>query len=419
VCDVGTKNAPADNSCPSGQYCSSCKCYTAAQPISCKANHKYYLSTGLNNFMYTTLPVCGDDCSDIYGLDYKCDLTTCTCMPKSVTSHTCGNNFKESTNEECDGYDDSWCKSDEVCSTDCACVKGTRGVCGDGVKQVNEQCDGADKALCAADQVCSTSCVCVAGVATSVCGNNVREATEACDGTDHGTCTSTQTCAINCVCQNVAQATCGNNVKEGAEQCDGTDRTACTSSQTCNQNCLCQTVQQQSVCGNQIIEAGEECEDASGCGAGYSCIGCACACTDSDSDQACDSIDNCPNDYNPGQGDYDGDGIGDVCDTVPVDCPSECSAGLANYALGQNNQAACNAKIDADMQAALNGLTTRTCFTTCKYSSTNSTYMTISMNNQVTFGCCCTGPVAAWKVEHACTDCPGQNPVCPDPDVVC
>jgi len=44
-------------------------------------------------------------------------------------------------------------------------------------------------------------------------------------------------------------------------------------------------------------------------------------CIDTDRDLHCDPADNCPNDYDPGQTDTDGDGIGDVCDndngTVP------------------------------------------------------------------------------------------------------
>jgi formylglycine-generating enzyme required for sulfatase activity len=38
---------------------------------------------------------------------------------------------------------------------------------------------------------------------------------------------------------------------------------------------------------------------------------------DSDHDGISDAVDNCPNDYNPLQGDLDGDGIGDVCDNCP------------------------------------------------------------------------------------------------------
>ncbi len=40
---------------------------------------------------------------------------------------------------------------------------------------------------------------------------------------------------------------------------------------------------------------------------------------DSDNDGVEDSIDNCPNTYNPDQKDADGDGIGDVCDSCPND----------------------------------------------------------------------------------------------------
>jgi hypothetical protein len=121
-CDVGTRDNPGSHSCQSGQYCSSCKCYTPAQTISCKANHQFAQASGINQFIYTTLPICGDDCNDLFGVDYKCDLTKCVCIPKSVTSHTCGNNVKESV-EICDGSDASYCDLDEVCGPNCTCIK--------------------------------------------------------------------------------------------------------------------------------------------------------------------------------------------------------------------------------------------------------------------------------------------------------
>ncbi len=41
------------------------------------------------------------------------------------------------------------------------------------------------------------------------------------------------------------------------------------------------------------------------------------SCTDTDNDGVLNDIDNCPNDYNPGQEDIDGDSVGDVCDPRP------------------------------------------------------------------------------------------------------
>ena len=40
-------------------------------------------------------------------------------------------------------------------------------------------------------------------------------------------------------------------------------------------------------------------------------------CGDSDGDGFCADVDNCPDDYNPGQEDADGDDVGDICDVCP------------------------------------------------------------------------------------------------------
>lgn len=119
-CDVGTAAKPATNKCPSGEYCSSCKCFTQAEPISCRSNHEYYTATGINEFKQSPFLACGDDCSFL-GIDYKCDLQTCTCIKKTVTSHTCGNRVKEPI-EECDVPDVSYCSSEQKCGPQCTCI---------------------------------------------------------------------------------------------------------------------------------------------------------------------------------------------------------------------------------------------------------------------------------------------------------
>jgi DMSO/TMAO reductase YedYZ molybdopterin-dependent catalytic subunit len=71
---------------------------------------------------------------------------------------------------------------------------------------------------------------------------------------------------------------------------------------------------------------------------------------DGDSDGVPDSIDNCPNDYNPSQADSDGDGIGNVCDE---DCPNLDGLNPVNFAdfsILANNWL----KVDANLTGDLN-----------------------------------------------------------------
>ena len=52
---------------------------------------------------------------------------------------------------------------------------------------------------------------------------------------------------------------------------------------------------------------------------------------DIDDDGLPDIADNCPDTYNPFQGDFDSDGIGDTCDDCPVDPELDGSACNARY----------------------------------------------------------------------------------------
>ncbi|MBM4386507.1 MAG: lamin tail domain-containing protein, partial [Deltaproteobacteria bacterium] len=70
-------------------------------------------------------------------------------------------------------------------------------------------------------------------------------------------------------------------------------------------------------CGNMVPEGGEECDDGNdvigdGCEPGCKLS------ADGDDDGIFNSIDNCPDVYNPAQEDTDADGAGDLCD--PADC---------------------------------------------------------------------------------------------------
>ena len=125
ACDLGTVDSPAANRCPQGGYCSGCKCYTPAQPVSCMQNYLYAKTTGLNDFVFTTLPACGDDCAQLLGQGYKCDTRNCTCVPKQTqqatgASPTCGNGILEN-NEQCDG-NEGICPAGQACSPDCICI---------------------------------------------------------------------------------------------------------------------------------------------------------------------------------------------------------------------------------------------------------------------------------------------------------
>ena len=97
---------------------------------------------------------------------------------------------------------------------------------------------------------------------------------------------------------------CGDGEPADGEICDDGNTTA---GDGCEPECL-----PTPVCGNGLTEKGEVCDDDNEVGCD-GCTGCKVD-VDSDVDGEPDCSDNCPNTYNPGQTDVDGDGLGDLCD---------------------------------------------------------------------------------------------------------
>jgi cysteine-rich repeat protein len=275
----------------------------------------------------------------------------------------CGNGMLE-TGEQCDQGSQNSDTAPNACRTTCRTP-----YCGDGVIDEAEQCDGSNLVgntcpsfgFTKGALTCSTDTCQFDTSGCSLCGNNQAEGTddaqvqyEVCDGTDLrgqdclsiGQAQGTLACqALTCTwdiqgCLG-GGAVCGNNIVEQGEECDdgGQDNCdGCSSTcrfevcgngqQDCGEECddgngidtdACTTVCTVARCGDGFVQAGEECDD----GNNYNCDSCSNLC----------QLDTCGNGLVECAEQCDRGGEAADCDrdcTVPL-----CGDGLVNVLAGE------------------------------------------------------------------------------------
>jgi hypothetical protein len=81
-------------------------------------------------------------------------------------------------------------------------------------------------------------------------------------------------CAADCMtCTFTPPAVCGNRLLDAGEDCEAT--ADCMSGFFCD-GCKCKSIPP-AICGNNLLDRGEQCEAAVDCGPGYNCINCGCS----------------------------------------------------------------------------------------------------------------------------------------------
>ncbi|MDD5074617.1 MAG: DUF4215 domain-containing protein [Candidatus Peribacteraceae bacterium] len=243
----------------------------------------------------------------------------CQCSPlfvsssSSATSLFCGDGLITGT-ETCDDRNTA---GGDGCSGTCTMERGwicngspsvCQTLCGDTIKAGNEECDDGNildhdgcNHLCKLDTIINSSSAVSsipiqyssASSAYAVCGNGRLEVSEDCE-TGVRACPTGFTCDRSlCRCgtaapvssrassSSVQSAVCGNDLLEIGEQCE---RSTPCSSGLCTAACICApfsssesssssaiAVTSAFSCGNQLLEPGEQCEAGSPCSEGFFC----------------------------------------------------------------------------------------------------------------------------------------------------
>lgn len=218
------------------------------------------------------------------------------------------------------------------------------GICGNGIVEAREQCDDGNRVNGdGCNRYCRSETAAAGRRSSSVCGNGILETTESCDD---GNRVNSDGCSAVCFVEVPASVrrSCGNGAVDSGEMCDeggictSDNITPCTSDSQCPRfrgfsgrcaprngdgcdlNCM---VEGRSICGNEVLEEGEECDDGNridGDGCDFSC-----QFELPENEVICDGLDDNSNGQVDEGCDDDGD---DYCDSgmntagTPAVCPN-------------------------------------------------------------------------------------------------
>lgn len=220
---------------------------------------------------------CGD--SGYASGDLTCNAS---CQIETTECYTCSDGFIEGAEQcESNNLNEGTCTTEGfvsgaiACGTDCMYDTSGCSMCGDGVINQSEICDGNDivqvcqtlgEGFTGGTLACNNTCDDYDTSSCTACGNGVIEGNEECDTSelDGQTCSTmgytggTLACYANCAynvqnCTGAPGAICGNGVIDVGEECDDGDR---LNGDGCDENCM----DEPQFCGNGILDAGEECD---------------------------------------------------------------------------------------------------------------------------------------------------------------
>jgi len=274
TCGNGVKNGSevcddtaTPTGCPNGKFCNpTCSACTACGNGQLDAGETCDRAAGTcpAGTSCTATCTCAEQCGDgIRGPHEACDdgntddcdgcSSTCTRI-----DNVCGDGIvDDNCGEKCDDGNALPCEGS--CAADC---RRFAAVCGDAITECGEEADDGNLVSC--DHVSSTCTI-------EGCGNGVPECGEECDDGPAGSLT----CSPQCV--HIVPPRCGDGILQAdvGEVCDDGNTIGCDG---CAADCLRRDL----VCGDRVVECGEQCDSGSAGGAfvgdacGFCTSGCFC-----------------------------------------------------------------------------------------------------------------------------------------------